>query len=227
MKTNIFSKTLALTMVLIFGGAITCAAQTSNNCPYQQFGLNSDLSNYLGLTTAQIDGINKNLILLNYDWCEAKNSTALLDEQIAALENDSTQTPTSIGLSAGSYVQQKVTIARAIIAEVIASNKTLAAMLTTAQQQKLAAVQVSVQNANAIYSISGDAFYGNLYLSQYSVVSFDPNGGNMSYPASPQTATVALTQTFATAVQETLAQRSKDRALAARQARLLPMTERR
>jgi hypothetical protein len=226
MKTNQFPLTLALVAVILFG-AMTCAAQNNNsNCQQQQqFGLNADLATFLSLTTAQIDSINKNLILLDYDWCEAKNDTITLDGQIAMLENDTSQSPTAIGIAAGTLIQQKVTIARAIIAEVQTSNKALLVMLTTSQQQKLAANQsaVNAQNTSNIYSINSDAFFGNLFVGQYSVVGFDPNNANMTYPSPPQTTTAAIGQMFAAAVEEDRGQRSKDQAAVARRARMIPL----
>lgn len=224
MKTKRFSLALALAAAILFG-ALTCAAQNNN----QKFGLATELAGYLQLNASQIDGISKNLLVLNYDWNEAVNNTLLLDQQLTAVQNDATQSPSSIGLSAGSYIQQKVTVARAIIAEVVASNKALLGMLTPAQQQKLAAVQsaISAQNASNIYSLGGGATFGNFFLGQYSVTGFDPNNANMPYPSPPQTMNAALGEAFNTAVEEAKIQATKDKATAARQARMIPLGEKR
>lgn len=202
--------------------ATVCSAQYSQ----QQFGLSTDLAGYLGLTTSQIDTINKNLLILNYDWSEAVNNTVLLDNQIEAKENDATQSPSAIGLATGSYIQQKVTIARAIIGEVTASNKALLAILTPAQQQKLAAIQSAVQNAYNILNVSGGAFYGNLFLSEYSVTGFDPSNSGMGYPTPPQPAVNAISEAFAGAVVQAHAETKSRRVVEARKAHRVPLESR-
>ena len=223
MKTNRNIATIALAVALIFGGALTCSAQSYNG-GNQQFGLSTELASYLQLSTSQIDGISRNLLLLDYDWNEAINNTLLLDEQLMALQNDGGQSPSAIGAFAGSYIQQKVTIARAIIAEVVASNKALLAMLTVSQQQKLAAVQsaVNAQNASNIYSINSDAFFGNLFLEQYSVTGFDPNGMLTSYPTTQATG-AALSQLFNNSVEQAHTKRANEQAATARAARMIPL----
>ncbi len=141
------------------------------------------------------------------------------------LENESSKSPAVIGNNVGQLVQQKVTLARQIIAEVQTANTNLLSILNLAQQYQLGIIMNGVQSASNLLNMSGEAFTANLAQAQYTVTGLDGSGGGMSYQVFPQSQTVALNQMLTTAVTRVRAERANARVLAARQARIVPQRQ--
>ena len=168
---NLFIVTLLVLFVAVPAIAQSQGGGSDQDCYYQagyygQFYLSQDLASQLFLTQAQINDIVPQLVRLNYDWNLAVCRISVLEERIRNTEEDSTQSPATVGINVGNLTAQKVTLSRAMITAVSTANASLIKVLNSNQQAKLASIQASIQAAYDTLNLYQQAFNANLFATQ-------------------------------------------------------------